>query len=116
MLKIELTFFDDVIDSFYTVMNSGDIDFGLTKNKIKIILPNSSTCCSICNCSVFKFTNFLKEVFQRHKELCNLGWCAHVVDETITFEFNNKTPNRNYQNGIFSICYCYYCSFVFFDF
>ena len=46
-LKIELTFFDDVIDSFYTVMNSGDIDFGLTKNKIKIILPNSSTCCSM---------------------------------------------------------------------
>ena len=117
MLKIELTFFDDVIDSFYTVMNSGDIDFGLTKNKIKIILPNSSTCCSICNCSVFKFTNFLKEVFQRHKELHNLGCCrsfyVHVVDETITFEFNNKTLKGNDKNGIFSIYDCYYCSIFF---
>ena len=25
-LKIELTFLDDVIDSFYTVVNGGDID------------------------------------------------------------------------------------------
>ena len=43
-LKIEPTFFfddDDVIDSFCPVINGGDIDFDLTKNKIKIILPNS---------------------------------------------------------------------------
>ena len=115
-LKIELTFLDDVIDSFYTVINGGDIDFDLTRNKIKIILPNSSTCCSMCNCSVFKFANFLKEVFQRHKELHNLGWCTsfyvHVVDETITFEFDNKMLKRNDKNGIFSI-YDYYCSIVF---
>ena len=66
----------------------------------------------MCNYSVFKFTNFLKEVFQRHKELHNLGWCTdfhvHAVDETIKFEFNNKMPKRNDKNGIFS---CYYCSF-----
>ena len=72
-------------------MSGDDIDFVVTKNKIKIILPDYSTCCSMCNCSVFKFTSFLKEVFQRHKELCNLGWCAnfyvHVVDEIVTFEF-----------------------------
>ena len=42
-LKMELTFFDDVIDSFYTVINGGNIDFDLTKDKVKIILPNSST-------------------------------------------------------------------------
>ena len=42
-LKMELTFFGDVIGSFYTVINGGDIDFDLTKNKVKIILPNSST-------------------------------------------------------------------------
>ena len=71
---IKLTFLDDVVDSFYTTMSGGNIDFGVTKIKIKIILPNSSTCCSMCNCSVFKFTSFLKEVFQRHKELHNLGW------------------------------------------
>ena len=68
-------------------------------------------CCSMCNCSVFKFTNLLKEVFQRHKELRDLGLYAsfyvHVVDETITFEFNNKMPKRNDKNGIFSICDCY---------
>ena len=66
----------------------------------------------MCNYSVFKFTNFLKEVFQRHKELHNMGWCTdfhvHAVDETIKFEFNNKMPKRNDKNGIFS---CYYCSF-----
>ena len=71
-------------------MSGDDIDFVVTKNKIKIILANSSTCCSMCNCSVFKFTSSLK-VFQRHKELLNLGWCAnfyvHVVDEIVTFEF-----------------------------
>ena len=71
---IKLTFLDDVVDSFYTTMSGGNIDFGVTKNKIKIILPNSSTCCSMYNCSVFKFTSFLKEVFQRHKELHNLDW------------------------------------------
>ena len=118
-LKVELNFLDDVIDSFYTVINGGDIDFDLTKNKIKIILPNSSTCCSMCNCSVFKFTNFLKDVFQRHKELHNLGWgtsfYVHVVDETVTFEFNNNTLKRNDKNGIFSICDCYYC-YICFDF
>ena len=118
-LKVELNFLDDVIDSFYTVINGGDIDFDLTKNKIKIILPNSSTCCSMCNCSVFKFTSFLKDVFQRHKELHNLGWgtsfYVHVVDETVTFEFNNNTLKRNDKNGIFSICDCYYC-YICFDF
>ena len=68
-------------------------------------------CCSMCNFSVFKFTNLLKEVFQRHKELRDQGLYAsfyvHVVDETITFEFNNKMPKRNDKNGIFSICDCY---------
>ena len=54
-------------------MNLGDIDFVVIKNKIKIILPNSSMCCSMCNCSVLKLTSLLNEVFQRHKELCNLG-------------------------------------------
>ena len=60
-------------------MNLGDIDFVVTKNKIKTILPNSSTCCSMCNCSVLKLTSFLNGVFQRHKELCNLGWCANFL-------------------------------------
>ena len=116
-LKVELNFLDDVIDYFYTVINGGNIDFDLTKNKIKIILPNSSTCCSVCNCSVFKFTKFLKDVFQRNKELHNLDWGAsfyvHVVDETVTFEFNNNTLKRNDKNGIFSICDCYYCCICF---
>ena len=116
-LTIKLTFLDDVVDSFYTTMSGGDIDFVVTKNKIKIKLPNSSMCCSVCNCSVFKFTSFLKEVFQRHKELHNLGWCAnfyvHVVDEIVTFEFKNKAWKRNDINDIFSICNCYYCSFFF---
>ena len=70
----------------------------------------------MCNCSVFKFTSFLK-VFQRHKELQNLGWCAnfnvHVVDEIVMFEFKNKAAKRNDINGIFSICNCYYCSIFF---
>ena len=61
-LTIELTFLDDVVDSLYTTMSGDDIDFVVTKNKIKIILPDYSTC-SMCNCSVFKFTSFLKEVF-----------------------------------------------------
>ena len=99
-------------------MSGGDNDFVVTKNKIKIILRNCSTCCSMCNCSVFKFRNFLKEVFQRHKELRNLGWYAnfyvHVVDEIVTFEFKNKASKRNDINKIFSICNCYYCSIFYF--
>ena len=117
-LTIKLTFLDDVVDSFYTAMSGGDIDFVVTKSKIKIILPDPSTCCSMCNCSVFKFTSFLKEVFQRHKELRNLGRCAnfyvHVVGEIVTFEFKNKAPKRNDINDIFSICNCYYCSIFFY--
>ena len=40
-LTIELIFLDNVFDSFYAKKTGGDVDFIVTKNKIKILLPNS---------------------------------------------------------------------------
>ena len=40
-LTIELTFLDNVLDSFHAKKTDGDVDFIVTKNKIKILLPNS---------------------------------------------------------------------------
>ena len=63
----------------------------MTKNKIRLIFPDSSTCCSMCNCSEIKITTILKDIFRKHKELLNLGWCAcyfvNILDEVVTLEF-----------------------------
>ena len=87
-LKIELNFLDDITDYLYAEKIDGDVDFILTKTKVSIIFSNNnSTCCSMCICSAFKFINFSKESFQRHKELWNLGWCAnYFVEDILTIE------------------------------
>ena len=98
----------------FITWKNGDIYFIMTKRKIRLIFPDSSTCCLMCNCSVIKITTFLKDIFRKHKKLRDLGWCVsyfvNVLDETVTLEFENKAAKRNDNNNAdFLICNCYYC-------
>ena len=98
----------------FITWKNGDIYFIMIKHKIRLIFPDSSTCCLMCNCLVIKITTFLKDIFRKHKKLRDLGWCVsyfvNVLDETVTLEFKNKAAKRNDNNNAdFLICNCYYC-------
>ena len=119
MFDNQINFFWMISLILFTAWKNGDIDFIMTKNKIRLVFPDSSTCCSMCNCSVIKITTFLKDIFRKHKEFHNLGWCAsyfvNVLDETVMLEFKNKAAKRcDNNNDNFLICNCYYCKIFFY--